>query len=228
MFLDSIAMSLNRSISRHEQVMSYLASRHVYKPEVDVFKLGYSKYVGVPPEDGNDRARFMEEAWKGKKFENKIVFPLQDSMGRVLALVGRAIDMKVYKTFMTEEAKEIGCFFGLYQALPCIYETGIAFVVEGPFDLTAFRLAFPNTVATMTSQIYPNQYDLLEFYCDKIITVFDNDKPGREGAEIATKFKKIDDVNIGFSDPNNCLKKLGVNKFVEYVKKKVRDILPPF
>lgn len=229
MFLDNIAANLNRSIHRHERVISYLASRHVSEPDIDLFKLGYSKFVGVPDDGSDDRNRFMEEAWKGKKFENKIVFPIQDSMGRVVGLVGRAIETKVYKTFVLEEAKHTGSFlFGLYQALPYIYETGTAFVVEGPFDLIAFKVAFPNTVATMTSGLYPNQHDFLKFYCNKIVTVFDDDEPGREGAEKAAHFGKVEDVNIGFSDPSNCFDKLGKDKFINYVRKRVKDVLPPF
>lgn len=229
MFLDRIAATLNNAIGKYDNVVSYLSSRAFTVEDVKEYRIGYSRFVNVPEDDHEDRARFMDETWKGKKFENKIVFPIQDEMGRVMGLVGRALDSKLFKVFVTAEAKYVGCFFyGLYQALPAIYESGTAFVVEGSFDCQAFRQAFPNTVATMTSGLYPNQHDYLSNYCKRIVTVFDDDGPGREGAEKAAGFKDVRDVNIGFGDPAKCLETLGRDKFVSYVKRKVKDSLPPF
>lgn len=229
MFLDSIAASLNSAIHRYDNVVSYLASRGVSEKEIDEYKLGYSKFLSIPEDSHEDRKRFVDETWRGKKFENKIVFPLQDAMGRVIGMSGRAVDTKLFKTFVTAEAKYTGCYFyGLFQALQAIYESGLAYVVEGPFDCHALRKAFPNTVASMTSGIYANQHDFLLCYCKKIVTVFDDDKPGQEGAEKAANLGSVENLNIGFSDPANCLEKLGETKFVAYVKKKAKNALPPF
>lgn len=229
MFLDAIAAALNNSIHRYESVISYLATRYVSKEDIDEYRLGYSKFVTVPEDDHEDRERFLDSTWKGKKFCDKVVFPIQDAMGRVVGLSGRAVDSKLFKTFVTAEAKYIGCFFyGFYQALPEIYKTGTVYVVEGPFDCHALRIALPNTIASLTSGIYANQHDFLKCYCKKIVVVFDDDPPGREGAEKASKYLNVDDLNIGYGDPANCLEKLGKSKFISYVKKKVRNSLPPF
>jgi DNA primase len=217
MFLDTLTQRLNQSIHRYPEVLSYLNSRSVTDDDIRDYGIGYSKLISVPKEVNTDYKRFMDECWRGRKLENKIVFPIKDKLNRVVGLIGRSIDTKEFKIFVTEEAKITGFFYGLPQALPHIYREGIVYFVEGPFDMHAVRKVFLNTVCTLTSGMSENQYNLIKRYCDKIIVIFDSDKSGDRGAKEAMEYGGVDKMSLGYKDPAKALEVLGENRFKELV-----------
>lgn len=233
MFLDDMSCLLNRSIFRYESVLKYLESRNVFKEDIEKYRIGYNRIIGVPDDGSFDRSRFMEEMWRGKKFENKLMFPVLDAIGRTIGFYGRPIEIKNFTVFVLEEAKYNGFLFGLYQALPHIYKENKVYVVEGPFDCFALSKVLPNTVATMTSGMYENQYNLLRFFSDRIITVFDSDEAGDTGREYVMKkhssfnpgseSQHIYTVDIGYEDPAKCLEILGITKFKKHVLRKINE-----
>lgn len=226
MFLDKMVRNMNASIFRYNKALSYLDSRGVTTDDIKKYLIGYARIINVLDDNSLEYKRFMKESWKGRKFETKIVFPIHNLIGQVIGIVGRSIETKNFKTFVTEESKFSGFFFGLYQALPYIYKTGRVYVVEGTFDCLALSKVFPNVVSTVTSGLYPNQYKILDFYCDSIITIFDNDKAGKIAAEIAEGKKKVINLNLGYKDPAKCYETLGLRKFRLFLEKKVKT-LPP-
>lgn len=226
MFLDDIVGNVNNSIFRYNSALTYLKSRGVTEEDIKRYLLGFSRIIGIPNDNTSEYKRFVEESWKGKKFERLIIFPIQNALGNVIGIVGRSLETKMFKVFVTEESKFTGFFFGFYQALPHIYETGRAFVVEGAFDCIAFSKVYPNVVSTVTAGLYPNQYRLLSFYCKNIITVFDADEPGQNAAEIAERKKGVLNLKLGYKDPAHCYETLGFKKFKMFLEKKVKT-LPP-
>jgi len=217
MFLDTLTQRLNQSIHRYPEVLSYLNSRSVTDEDIRDYGIGYSKLISVPKEANTDYKRFMDECWRGRKLENKIVFPIKDKLNRVVGLIGRSFDTKEFKIFVTEEAKFTGFFYGLPQALPHIYREKKAYLVEGEFDMYAVRRVFPNTVSTLTSGMSENQYVLIKRYCDKIVVIFDSDKPGDRGAKEALEYEGVDKMSLGYKDPAKALEVLGENRFKELV-----------
>lgn len=218
MFLDGLVNSLHNSLRRYPEALAYLRSRLVTDEEIDLYRIGYGAVVGVPEEAGPERERFMNETWRGRKLEKSVLFPFQDALGRVVGCAGRTIESKNFKTFATEEAKFNGFFFGLPQALPHVYRENLVYVVEGYFDLLAFRKVYPNTVATITSGINDPQHDQLAMYCDSIVTCFDSDDAGRLGRDKAqTKWGDVRSMELGFKDPAACLERLGTDEFKKFV-----------
>jgi len=221
MFLDILIENVHNALFRYPEVLRYLQSRYVSEDDIRTYKLGYSKIIGVPDEDSSDRKKFMDECRKGRKLEGKIIFPFKDELGRMVGLIGRAIETKEFKIYVIEKAKHDGFFFGLYEALPHIYRENRVFVVEGPFDYFALMKVFPNTVATMTSGISEAQYEYLNLFCDYIITVFDSDKAGRHGTDrIAEEHKKVYSMDLGsYKDPAKCLEMLKLPAFKKFIIK---------
>lgn len=235
MFLDHIVKTCAQSIFRYPLVLDYLHSRLVTDDEIKYHELGYNKIISVPEESSDDYKRYCTECYNGRKLENKVLFPIKDVLGRVVGVTGRAVETKDFKVFVTEEAKFTGFFFGLHHALPYIHKENKVYVVEGYFDYLALAKVFPNTVAALTAGISEAQYDLLQLYCDKIVTVFDEDKTGHMGTEKAPLHaervkeswlpKDVSPMRLGnYKDPAKCLETLGVSKFREFILKKNRDV----
>ena len=223
---------MHASISRYPEALAYLKSREVTDDDIRKYRIGFSKIVGVPEGSDPEWKRFMGETRQGKKFEKMIIFPFEDALGRIIGMAGRSIETKEFKNFVTEEGKFTGFFFGLPQALPCIYETRMVYVVEGYFDLMAFAKVFPNTVATITSGMNDPQHEQLSFYCDSIVVCFDSDKPGREGTENALKWKNVRSMCLGrplqgYKDPAQCLERLKLPAFKKFVHEMASQV-PPF
>jgi DNA primase len=226
MFLDVMVENLSRSISRQEEALKYLHSRHVSDEDIKNYRIGCSKVVSVPEDNHSDRDRFLIESARGRKFDGKIIFPICDMMDRVLGIAGRSIQSKEFKNFITNEGKFVGFFFGLYQALPYIYSKNRVYVVEGYFDCLAFRKIFPNTVASMTAGLSVEQHALLKMFCDSIVTVFDSDEAGRIATEEAKGMdNSIQSFEVGYKDPANCLETLGLQSFNKYILRKSQEIL---
>lgn len=242
MFLDTLSSTASRALPRYGDVLSYLKSRNVTGQDITKYELGFLKIISVPEDGSKNRDRFMDESWRGRKFESKLIFPIKDPIGRVIGIIGRSITSKAFATFVLDEAKFSGFLFGLYQALPEIYKTNRVYVVEGVFDTPALSKVLPNTVGSLSSGLYKNQYEILKFFCENIITVFDTDEPGQEGAEKAGKWalwntrkeevpewlinKKsgVKNIVLGYKDPDKALSDLGMKKFRELITKKVKEL----
>lgn len=229
MFLDTLTHTLNSSIHRYNNALQYLTTRKISKEEIEKYTLGYGRILHVPDDGTDDYKQFMEEMWRGKKLEDKIIFPIKDQMGRVVGVYGRPLDSKLFKTFITEEGKYTGFFFGLYQALEHIYKTGRVYVVEGDFDCIALSRVFPNTVASLTAGMNEQQILLLQMFCDTIVTVFDSDKTGDFArSELEKKVSllgktRLFQMSLGYKDPDKCFELLGLNKFTAFINKKMKE-----
>lgn len=243
MFLERIVKNTNASIQNYPDTLKYLASRLVTQDDIKKYELGYSSLFIVPKDSGPDWERFNDYSFKGRKFENKIIFPLKNAMGEVVGIGGRAIDDKIFKIFATDEAKFTGFFFGFYEALPYIFKENKVYVVEGFFDLLALQKVLPNTVATLNARLNDAQYQLLRYFCDNIIVFFDSDIAGDRGREKAlarnqegsaqlmaktsVKYLKLQSSSgfQGYKDPASYLETFGLNAFKNYMKKQVDAIL---
>jgi len=222
MFLDNVINGLHKGLYSHPVALDYLHNRGLSDEDIETYKLGYSTVLAVASDGSEEYKKFMEETSRGQAFVKKITFPIWDQLGQAVGLLGRGIETKEFKFFLTAEAKFSGAFFGLYHALKSIYELNRVFVVEGPFDFFALKKVLPNTVASLTAELTQSQYNILKLYTDNIVTVFDSDGPGRAAtARAKARDPKIRDITINFKDPDKALKELGFKKFEELVKREV-------
>lgn len=219
MFLEDIVATAHGSIHRYPAALDYLKSREVTEQDIERFRLGYGRIISVPEDGHPDRGRFLTETYRGRKLEEKIIFPFTDGTGAIVGLAGRSITTKDFKVFATDFAKFTGFFFGLYEALPFIYKMNRVYVVEGFFDLLAISKVSPNSVATITSGMNMPQYEQLCMYCDKVVTCFDEDEAGQIGRDRADKLgNNISHLRLdAYKDPAQCLETLKLKKFSKYM-----------
>jgi DNA primase len=228
MNLNDFVNRASQAIFEHEAPLKYIRTRGLSDDDIRKFLIGYLRVVKLRKEESEDYKTLYERTYGFKSLQNRIIFPLRNVLGTVHGLCTRDIEHKRYTQYFLEEAKNIGTFFGLYEALPHIRKTRKVFVHEGAFDSVSFSRVFPNTVSSLTSFLNEQQYEQLRFYADKIILVYDRDSAGNSGIKKSFEYygeKHLDRIYLGADDSNSYLQRLGPERFEMYVRSKVPILL---
>jgi DNA primase len=228
MFLNEFVRRANRIIFDYEKPIQYLNGRGIIEADIKNYSLGYVQHSTVKKEDSEEYRNLSDDTYQFKLFQNKLLFPLRNILGSVNGLCIRDIDQKRYNQFFLSEAKKIGAFFGIYEALPHISKTKKVFVHEGAINSISFAKIFPNTISSLTSFLNEAQYEFLTMLCDKIVLVYDDDLAGHNGEYKMKKYygeKFIETVFIGTDDSNTYLRMLGLQKFEVYIRSKIPKYL---
>jgi len=220
MFLDPLVNRAASSLANYPDVLGYLTdARKFTKGEINSYRLGHTAVPFLPLSNDPEEDDFREVTRNLFFLKNRVIIPLENSVGLVNGLITRSLEKETkfrYGHYYLKEAKQIGAFFGLRQALPHILAKGVVYVTEGAFDCISIARHFPNTVSTLTSNINEEQMFTLRMIADNIVMVFDPDKAGREGVQsVFTKFgrKGIYSREFGHKDPNAYLVKHGDEAF---------------
>jgi Toprim domain/DNA primase catalytic core, N-terminal domain len=122
--------------------------------------------------------------YSGRGFlRGRIVVPIHNEHGQLIAYIGRAIGDEVPKYRFPTGFKKSLALFNLHRAAA----TGAraAIVVEGFFDCFAVHQAgYPTVVALMGSTLSPRQAELLVSHFDRAMLLLDGDEAGRQGTAI--------------------------------------------
>ncbi|MGW8312107.1 MAG: DNA primase [Desulfuromonadales bacterium] len=117
-------------------------------------------------------------------FRNRLLFPIHDQQGQLVAFGGRVLDDSLPKYINSPETEVYHkgqILYGLYQARDAIRHRGEVLVVEGYFDVLALhRAGFPAAVAPCGTALTVEHARLLKRYTDKVILIFDQDTAGRQ------------------------------------------------
>ena len=156
-------------------------------------------------------------------FRNRLLFPIHDLQGRMVAFGGRVLDDSLPKYINSPETEVYHkgqVLYGLYQARDAIRHNGEALVVEGYFDVLALhRAGFAGAVATCGTALTADHARLLKRFADKVLLIFDEDAAGRQAT-----FRAMDallPVGLAVSviampageDPDSLLKARGEEDF---------------
>ncbi len=175
----------------------------------------------------NDQGRVYD------KFRNRIIFPIHDQRGRVIAFGGRILGdgepkyLNSPETPVFHKGKEL---YGLHQALTSIGKQNQSLVVEGYMDVIALAQAgIENVVAALGTATTPSHMELLFRRCDEIIFCFDGDRAGRQAAwrALGNALPSMrDGKQASFlflpdgEDPDSYVRKLGHDGFFDQLRKK--------
>ena len=180
------------------KVIEYLLRRGITEDSQIRFSIGYA------PTDSNSLYSFLRR--KGFKDEiirdagvvsrekrrdllfKRIVFPIFNVSGDVIAFGGRVLDNQMPKYLNSPETAIFNkrrVLYGLSQAMKHGTSTRNEdfIVVEGYFDVIAsHQHGFTNTVAPLGTALTEEQSRLLKRFTDQVIMVFDGDEAGLRAA----------------------------------------------
>ncbi|PJZ69501.1 DNA primase [Leptospira perolatii] len=120
-------------------------------------------------------------------FRERIMFPVLDLSGRVIAFSGRILGPGKEAKYVNSPASSIfdkgRTFYHLYQAKEGIQKTRTAILVEGYLDVIGLvTKGFENVVACMGTAVTENHIRTMKKFADRFQLVLDGDNAGRKGA----------------------------------------------
>ncbi|MFN0122216.1 MAG: DNA primase [Blastocatellia bacterium] len=178
------------------RALEYVEKRGITPDNIRAFRLGYgpnswdamSAYLA---KRGASRMQIersglvsLRDSGTGyyDKFRGRLMFPINDAQGRVVAFGGRIIgegEPKYLNSPETALYTKGQHLFGLSHARDSIRRRGYAILVEGYMDfLVPFQYGVQNLVASLGTALTETQVKLLGRYARKIVVNFDPDSAG--------------------------------------------------
>lgn len=153
-------------------------------------------------------------------FRHRVMFPIVDVSGRVIAFGGRALDPDEQAKYLnspdTAVFKKGATVYGLNLARQAITSSKSALIVEGYMDVIALvQAGFENVVACLGTATTEAHLRLLSRYAEKLHFIYDADNAGKQAAlrniavfESSDADAKIVTLPNGL-DPDECVRQLG-------------------
>ena len=133
--------------------------------------------------------RELQEERIYDRFRNRLMFPISDHQGNLVAFGGRTLGEDDAKYINSSEGplyRKSSILFGLAQAKEAIRKQRRVILVEGYFDVIAcHQVGIEHAVAQCGTALTEQHAKLLKRYADTVILCLDQDQAGRAAAERA-------------------------------------------
>jgi DNA primase len=193
------------TLARDERAQQYVARRGLDRETVEKFGIGYAPNSWnevLRRFGGNDDARralvdlgLIIERDRGQirdgerhydRFRDRIMFPIRDSRGRIIAFGGRILDQGEPKylnspeTLLFHKGREL---YGLYEARRARSNLKRLLIVEGYMDAVRLHQYGINyAVATLGTATTPEHFKRIFRIVSEVVFAFDGDRAGRGAA----------------------------------------------
>ncbi|MBR2140887.1 MAG: DNA primase [Rickettsiales bacterium] len=165
------------------------------------------------------------------KFRNRVMFPVLDKNGKVIAFTGRVINKDDMPKYMNSPETAIyhksDVLFNYFFAKKSIYDNKNVILVEGNLDAITLSVnGIENVVAPMGTAITLKQIEILWKATDEIIVCLDGDSAGQKASlrlanlvlPILTPMKNMKFVFLPKDqDPDDFVKNNGKMVFLDYI-----------
>lgn len=188
-----------------QKALEYLKKRGLSDKTIKDFNLGYApnswdslfKFMikrGFTPENLIDAGLAVASRSGGyDRFRGRVMFPLVDVKGQIVAFSGRILttgEPKYINTPQTVIFDKSSCLYGLNMSKGEIRQKNFAILTEGEMDMImSYQAGVKNVVASKGTALTGGQIDLIKKYTDTILLCFDSDLAGdaasRRGIEMA-------------------------------------------
>lgn len=164
------------------------------------------------------------------RFRNRVMFPIWDQSGRVIAFSGRLLtksdnEPKYLNSPETEIFQKRDVLYHFAQAKREIRQTKTAYLFEGFMDvISAYRAGVTNGIASMGTSLTSDQLYLLSRAAQRLIICYDGDEPGQNAIADALKLVKERPFEIGVvmlpdgQDPDEYIKAHGAEAFQQQLE----------
>ena len=243
--LDAATKFFQKNLEGSEKARSYLDGRGVDEENRARFQIGYAPdgYSGLRDALGKDerrmklldRAGLFSKNDRGHvydKFRDRVMFPIFDRRGRVIAFGGRVFEkddgpkyLNSPETALFHKGREL---YGLWQVRQANQKIERLIVVEGYMDVVSlFQFGVTQAVATLGTATTPDHAELLFRNAPDVFFCFDGDAAGRRAGwkALESVLPRMKDGRQAFflflpdgEDPDTIVRKEGAEAFNERLK----------
>ncbi len=221
---------------------AYLSKRGLTEAVVGDFSLGYARpewdgllkhlrQKGHPPallEKAGLIVKRSEGEGHYDRFRGRIIFPIRDISGNVIAFGGRVMDDSLPKYLNSPETplySKSNVLYCLDQAKEPARKQGYFIIVEGYLDAIAcHQYGAKNAVATLGTALTEGHLRLMRRFAQNLVLIFDPDPAGVKATLrgfdlLAGSGMKVNVVSLpDGDDPDTFLKKKGYDAFAACLK----------
>lgn len=159
------------------------------------------------------------------RFRNRLMFPIRNDNGDVIAFSGRLLDpeaksAKYLNTAETPLFNKSKVLFGFDKSKRAISKAGQAIVCEGQIDtIMLFEAGFQNVVAGQGTAFTEFHARALKRHADEVVLCYDSDNAGYKAAEKAFQVLAPFGLNVKVAalpageDPDSMVRKQGAEAF---------------
>ena len=225
---------------------AYLSKRGLTDPVVRDFGLGWSRgewdgLLRYMRQKGHspallEKAGLIVRRSEGEghydRFRGRIIFPIRDISGQVIAFGGRVMDDSLPKYLNSPETplySKSNVLYCLDQAKEPARKQGYFIIVEGYLDAIAcHQHGAKNAVATLGTALTDGHLRLMRRFAQKLMLIFDPDPAGVKAALrgfdlFAGSGMKVNVVSLpDGDDPDTFLKKKGYEAFTACLRGSVK------
>ena len=197
--LDAAAGYYREQLKRAPAAIEYLKARGISGATAATFGIGYApdEWDGLLRRLGADAGATQRLATAGMlierdqggfydRFRGRVMFPIRDARGRVIAFGGRVLGQDEPKylnspeTPLFHKGREL---YGLYEARQALRHIPRLLVVEGYMDVVGLHEAGIHwAVATLGTATTPEHLERLFRVTEEVVFCFDGDRAGRQAA----------------------------------------------
>ena len=233
--------NLNSSLGK--KAIEYLENRGLNRETIKKFGIGLSLSKSSLTEllinKGIKLDKLIElgisNTMSNDLFLNRIMFPLYDLSGNVVAFSGRIYNMKDNSKYINTKETSIfkkgNLLYNYHNAREHLKKNDYVIIMEGFMDvIRASTVGINNCVATMGTAFTKEQANIIRKMTDNVILCFDGDQAGEDATISAIKV--LEDININPKiirlednlDPDEYIIKNGKEAFINKIDKAI-DII---
>lgn len=196
----TIATWLHERLLAYPRPFGYLQARGMNRDTLVTYHVGY--FPGGPQQvnsfikDMSNQGVMLGEllelgfltqskSYNASPFEERIIFPIKDNMGRYCGFGGRIFDPtdtrpKYYNSKESDVFTKRSLIFGLDAAKKELQKLEVGYLVEGYMDCAMmYQYGYHNTIATLGTACTTEHLRILSRYIKTLFVVYDGDKAGQ-------------------------------------------------
>ena len=236
-------------LASSERGKDYIKSRDLKKEAIEQFRIGFApdswdslyKHLakkGFLPKDIEKAGLILQKEGQTShydRFRNRLMFPIFDLKGNVVAFGARSLDglpagqagsePKYLNSPDTPIYSKGNIIYGLNFSKDEIKLKDKVYIIEGYMDfISCYMAGIKNIAASSGTAITTNQAKLLQRYSSNITLVFDSDSAGLMAAERSIELLNESGILVkiaslkGEKDPDEIIKKEGKEKLIEMLE----------
>lgn len=231
-------------LEENVNVARYFLGRGLTRKTMNNFGLGYapdsfSALMDAMAEKGFSKEELLDAGLASKndkgriydRFRNRVMFPIIDVRGQVIAFGGRVMDDSKPKYLNSPETTIFHKSRNLF-ALNLARKTKSDYFIlaEGYMDVIALHQAgFDSAVASLGTALTEEQVRLISRHTGKIVISYDADGAGQAAAQRAIDMLKKTDLQVkvlripGAKDPDEFIKEKGADAYRKLIERSESD-----